>query len=206
MILDLGKYYLYRHIRLDTNQPFYIGIGTKTFYKNSDYYHRATNKRDRSIHWKNIIAKTPYEVEILLESDDYEFIKQKEREFIKLYGRRDLGLGTLVNYTDGGEGSQNKIFTDELREKYRKPMLGNKHRLNHKWSEETRQKIKDIHKNRDNKNKKKVLKYSLDNELIAEYESIIEAQKAINCKSDAIGNCLRGLSKSSYGFIWKYKN
>ena len=23
-----GKHYLYRHIRLDTNQPFYIGIGT----------------------------------------------------------------------------------------------------------------------------------------------------------------------------------
>ena len=29
MIEDQGKYYLYRHIRLDTNEPFYIGIGKK---------------------------------------------------------------------------------------------------------------------------------------------------------------------------------
>lgn len=25
----MNKYYLYRHIRLDKNEPFYIGIGTK---------------------------------------------------------------------------------------------------------------------------------------------------------------------------------
>lgn len=25
----MGKHYLYRHIRLDKNEPFYIGIGTK---------------------------------------------------------------------------------------------------------------------------------------------------------------------------------
>jgi len=24
-----NKYYLYRHIRLDSNKPFYIGVGTK---------------------------------------------------------------------------------------------------------------------------------------------------------------------------------
>ena len=29
MIDNYGKYYLYRHIRLDKNEPFYIGIGTK---------------------------------------------------------------------------------------------------------------------------------------------------------------------------------
>ena len=29
MIVENGKYYLYRHIRLDKNEPFYIGIGTK---------------------------------------------------------------------------------------------------------------------------------------------------------------------------------
>lgn len=29
MIKDLGKCYLYRHIRLDNNTPFYIGIGAK---------------------------------------------------------------------------------------------------------------------------------------------------------------------------------
>ena len=27
MIQNIGKYYLYRHIRLDLGSPFYIGIG-----------------------------------------------------------------------------------------------------------------------------------------------------------------------------------
>lgn len=29
MIVDNGKYFLYRHIRLDKNEVFYIGIGSK---------------------------------------------------------------------------------------------------------------------------------------------------------------------------------
>ncbi len=132
MIENTGKYYLYRHTRLDKNEPFYVGIGTvEELHKEShfyrSYYKRAFNKNNRSNLWKNIINKTDYEVEILLESDDYEFIKQKEIEFIALYGRRDLKEGCLVNLTDGGEGSNlyrgkdfmyNKPRTVELREQY----------------------------------------------------------------------------------------
>jgi hypothetical protein len=83
MIAPIGKYYLYRHIRLDTGEPFYIGIGTKknvkTIYKKvSGEYSRSYSKSDRTDFWKNITNKTKYEIEILLESDDYEFIQQKE--------------------------------------------------------------------------------------------------------------------------------
>lgn len=111
MIKNIGKHYLYRHIRLDIGEPFYIGIGTKR-YKNSEYS-RANIKSVRTNYWKNITNKTEYEVEILLESDDYEFIKQKEIEFIALYGRRDLGKGTLVNLTDGGDGSIGYIPSED---------------------------------------------------------------------------------------------
>lgn len=34
MLVDEGKYYLYRHIRLDKNEPFYIGIGNNLNKKN----------------------------------------------------------------------------------------------------------------------------------------------------------------------------
>lgn len=96
--------YLYRHIRLDKNEPFYIGISKK-----DDNYTRAFENKEyqRSLFWTKVIAKTEYEVEILMESTDYEFIKQKEIEFIKLYGRKDLRTGTLVNLTDGGDGTLN---------------------------------------------------------------------------------------------------
>jgi hypothetical protein len=110
-------YYLYRHIRLDKNEPFYIGIGTmylnkKTF---NSIYLRAFLKCRRSIFWKNIISKTKYDVEILLESDNYDYIKSKEKEFIKLYGRKDNNTGNLVNHTDGGEGNLGYIFSEKTK-------------------------------------------------------------------------------------------
>lgn len=110
-----NKHYLYRHIRLDTNEVFYVGIGTKykpfSSYK-TEYTRAYITKEGRSTFWKRITSKTEYRVEIMFESNDYDFIKEKEREFIKLYGRRDLGEGTLVNMTDGGEGHKN--FSKEL--------------------------------------------------------------------------------------------
>lgn len=104
-----GNFYLYRHIRLDKNEPFYIGIGTKIKIFNTFQmeYKRAFSKNNRNKHWHNIINKTDYKVEILLESNDYKWIKQKEIEFITLYGREDLKLGSLVNWTNGGEGTVN---------------------------------------------------------------------------------------------------
>jgi hypothetical protein len=58
---------------------------------------------------ENIVNKTKYQIDIICESDDYEFIENKEREFIKLYGRRDLKEGSLVNMTDGGKGQMKAI-------------------------------------------------------------------------------------------------
>ena len=145
MILDEGKHYIYRHIRLDTNQPFYIGIGTKKdkiLYES--IYLRAFLKHNRNKWWKNIISKTLYKVEILLESDNYQFIKEKEIEFIKLYGRKDLTTGILVNLTDGGDGSLNVKKAPMSTENRKQISLRNKNR---KISEETRQKQSTSHLN-----------------------------------------------------------
>ena len=92
--------YVYRHVRLDTNEVFYIGIGS-----DEPKYTRSRIERARNIFWKRIVQKTKYRVDIMFENDCYDTIKEKEREFIILYGRRDLGLGTLCNLTDGGDGT-----------------------------------------------------------------------------------------------------
>lgn len=105
----MGNYYLYRHVRLDTNEIFYVGVGTKIKKYNSHKkeYQRAYSKSNRNKFWRNIALKTDFEVEIMMESEDHSYIKKSEIEFITLYGRRDLGLGALVNLTDGGEGVLN---------------------------------------------------------------------------------------------------
>lgn len=141
MIQEIGKYYLYRHIRLDTKVPFYIGIGTKikggTFKR---IYKRAFETNRRSEWWKKVAVKTGYEIEILLESDDYEFIKQKEIEFIALYKRIDCCKGILVNLTDGGEGIKNRIIPQEIKDK-----ISNTHK-GKKLSQTTKNRLSIAHK------------------------------------------------------------
>jgi hypothetical protein len=99
-----GKYYVYSHLRLDTNEIFYIGIGAK--YNNSKDYSRSKQKgRYRSKFWNNITSKTEYSINIIFESDDHDQIKNKEKELIKFYGKKiDNKKGSLVNLTDGGDG------------------------------------------------------------------------------------------------------
>jgi hypothetical protein len=91
--------YVYRHIRLDKNEPFYIGIGKDATYKRA----YQSSKTKRSEFWHNIASKG-YEVEILMDDLTWEQACEKEKEFISIYGRKDLGTGILVNLTDGGEG------------------------------------------------------------------------------------------------------
>lgn len=112
------KHYVYQYIRVDTNTPFYIGIGTKRVY--STQYKRA---RDISRHKYNkifyaITQKTKYEVYIIFESNDYNEIKNKEIELIKQYGRIAVHTGLLANLTDGGDGTINYVNPKSLKKCY----------------------------------------------------------------------------------------
>lgn len=136
--------YVYRHIRLDTNEIFYIGIGSE----NNDYK-RAHTKRNRNKYWHNIVNKTNYEVEIILDNLTWEEACTKEIEFIKLYGRRDLNQGTLVNMTEGGEGPLGFMHSQESKDKMSKSRIGKPSRnkgkpgtnLGKKFSQETKDKM-----------------------------------------------------------------
>lgn len=90
--------YLYRHIRHDTDEPFYVGIGT-----DEKKYKRAHGTSPRNRFWKSITSKTSYDVEIMDDNLTNEEAFEKEKYFINLYGRRDLKTGTLCNLTKGGE-------------------------------------------------------------------------------------------------------
>jgi hypothetical protein len=178
MIEDIGQYYVYRHVRLDNNEVFYVGVGTKTSYKNittkkethREIYKRAYVQSIRNTFWKSIIKKTRYQVDILCESNDYDFIEEKEKEFIKLYGRRDLETGTLVNFTDGGKGLSNakrKPLSEDTKkrmsESHKGKILSKEHKQNlslakqnnppnywkgKNFSEEHKEKLSKAHKNK----------------------------------------------------------
>lgn len=118
----VNNWYVYRHIRLDKNEPFYIGIGNKKNYERA--YQTKPDRRNQI--WGKIYSKTNIEIEIILEGLTKIKASEKEQEFIKLYGRKDLGTGTLCNMTDGGDGIWNCVRSEETKEKLRQQKLGDK--------------------------------------------------------------------------------
>lgn len=201
---------LYQHIRLDTEEVFYVGIGKTE--------KRAYSYHSRNKHWKSIVDKVDYKVEILEEGLTWQEACNKEITLIAEIGRKDLNLGTLVNMTEGGEGGsywkgkrqseehvakrsfKNKgqkrkvvaienlkqshiglFLSEETKDKIRKSRIGKKH------SEKSKKKIKEAMPN----------KISIicieDNEI---YKSIRDASRAYNLDAASLTNHLKGRQKS----------
>jgi len=97
---------VYTHKRQDTGEVFYVGIGLlKT---------RAYQRKHRNEHWYNVVNKCGgFCVEIIIEDVDWTDACALEKQLISRYGRRDKGVGTLVNKTDGGEGTLNAIWSEK---------------------------------------------------------------------------------------------
>lgn len=115
-MVDIKRsFYIYRHIRLDTNEPFYIGIGT--IGRTDKGYYRANVVKARNKIWGRIASKTEFEIEIVLDNMLLEEAKQKEIEFIKLYGRKDNHTGILANMTNGGDGVWGLKMSEESKKK-----------------------------------------------------------------------------------------
>lgn len=108
--------YVYRHRRLDTNEIFYVGIGSRK--------DRCSSKRGRNNIWNKIINKTNYEVEIIASDLNVEDAKDLENFLVSLYGRIDLNTGTLSNLTDGGDFRENYTVSDETKMKISKAHKG----------------------------------------------------------------------------------
>jgi len=178
-------YYLYRHIRLDKNEPFYIGIGTKTNTKfksfTSEYRRAFSKQRKDSKIWNLITNKTNYEVEILFESDDYEFIKQKEIEFVSLYGRINNNTGILSNMTDGGDGSLGKVY-----------------------DQSTINKLKIARNKRGAIYKVKIYQYDITGKFIKEWSSIKEASLYCNVHISTLQKIATKNVNNNYckGYYW----
>jgi hypothetical protein len=213
--------YLYRHIRLDKNEPFYIGIGSDEKFK------RANEKSRRNKIWNDIVSKTDYKIEILFDNLTWEQACEKEIELVSFYGRRDLKKGTLCNLTDGGDGTLGVIQSEESRRKKSESQKGKKAseearkkmsqaQTGKKPSEETRKKMSDakigkklgikfteetrkkMSENSKGKNSKKVI----NTETKENYNSAKEAWIAsgLKCQSGHFISMLNGRKKNKTNF------
>lgn len=117
----IKTYYIYQHRRADTGEIFYVGKGTRT---KANGYQRAFELKRRSRFWNFVASKVVVSVEVVadffLESDAFIL----ESALIAQFGRRDKGLGCLVNMTDGGEGMSGNAPTEATRAKRKVSMTG----------------------------------------------------------------------------------
>ena len=87
-------YYVYEWIRLDTNEPFYVGKGKGNRWK------KLTRNKNR--YFNNIVKSIPVVVSILHDNLDEETANGLEVWYIREY--RDVIGYDLCNIADGGEG------------------------------------------------------------------------------------------------------
>jgi hypothetical protein len=113
--------YVYQHIREDNNEVFYIGIGSDKSFKRANEFSSGRNS-----YWRNIKNKTNIKVKIIYKDVSWDDACEIEQLLIDMYGRKDLMKGTLVNMTDGGDGSVNIIVSKDTREKLSKAGKGRK--------------------------------------------------------------------------------
>jgi hypothetical protein len=117
-----NNWYLYKHIRLDKNEVFYIGIGNKNNFARAFEF----RKDKRNDIWWKIYCKTEISVEISFENLTKVEASMKEQELIKNYGRMDLNEGNLCNLTDGGDGIWNCIRSEKTKKLLSEQKIGSK--------------------------------------------------------------------------------
>ena len=174
------KAYVYTHTRLDTNEIFYVGIGTQ------DNYKRASRSHNRTNYWNNIVKKCGWKVDVVFDNLTWEDACKIEVELIAKYGRVDLGTGTLVNLTAGGEGTLKRITTPETRYKM---SIAKKGKKGLRQSKEQRQKTSELMKG---VNSKKII----NTETGEVFKSVEEAANSIGISRVALSLKLTGKTKN----------
>ena len=87
---------VYLHRKKTDGTIFYVGMG------NPDRPYQKKDKA-RSIVWHRVVKKYGYYIEVIVKNLTKQEAFDIEVDLIELIGRRDKGLGSLVNLTDGGD-------------------------------------------------------------------------------------------------------
>lgn len=91
---------VYIHSNKSTGIVFYVGIGN---------IKRPYIKNNRNKYWHEYISLNDYEIEIVHYNLSWEEASKIEKKMIMQFGRKDKGLGNLLNKSNGGEGAQSVL-------------------------------------------------------------------------------------------------
>lgn len=224
------KYFIYKHIRLDNNQVFYIGKG-KIKTKGNPF--KRSKVTQRNTYWKNIVRSTPYRIEIIrLFKSEVEALRYENYLILKYKSKYETA--NLKTYDDPNEKYVEKIRNnvpkikihkydlegnylesfESLREAsnicecdvYNTTTNRNITAGGFQWSKKLVNKMPSlktrVRKLRPNKYKK-INQYTVDNKFIKTWDSYKEIENILGYKRTGIANRVNS-NKISHGFKWYY--
>ncbi len=131
------QYYVYLHINPNTGEPFYVGKGKGTRYKN---IHKRSNL------WKEYFNNNGFDIIFLEENLTNTEALNKEKYWIER-----IGFDKLLNQTKGGQGSEGFKHSEETKEILRENMLNknltgenNPNYGGGNWSEESKKRFSEL--------------------------------------------------------------
>jgi predicted GIY-YIG superfamily endonuclease len=161
----------------------YIGSSVNITRRINNYKHKGGKQQTKLYNSLNKYGFENHIIEILEECSKNELII-KEKYWVMFYDSIKEGLNLQIP-------GENKIH--QVKTLY----------FNKEWCK----RISESKKGKSIKaTKKSILQYDLEGNFIKEYESQREAERQTGINNSAINNTLKGISKNSGGFIWKYKN
>lgn len=103
------------------------------------------------------------------------------------------------------KGRTGMPHTEETKQKMSLSAMGHKRTVGQKHSQETKDKIKAIRKER-NACCKPILQYDLEGNFIKEWRSARDVERELNIGHSNIATCCKGKKKTCGEFKWEYKN
>lgn len=229
----MSKYVVYKHTF--PNEKVYIGITKQSVNKrwlNGFGYitQRLMWSAIQKYGWENIKHEILFDNLTNEEAQEYEkeTIKKYRSNKSKYgYNLTTGGNGTNLKYPTAKQIS--KMAKSKVGKKYSpetRQRMSNAHKAekaywyNKHLSEQTKQKISMALKDKKSWNKglkldtnkgalhfnaKPVRQFNLNGKFIDRYETIAEASKSVKINRNCIDNCLKNISKTAGGYIWKYE-
>lgn len=206
----MKKYKLYTLSNPITNEIRYVGKTIQTLENRLKKHLRAKDKSHR-VNWIKSLKNKGLEprIELICETHNHNICNELEKYYIKKYKNEGY---SLVNMTEGGDGSIGFTHTNESKIKISKIT---KNRMSDpKVREYLSDVAKENWKNYSDKfkenniinqpNRKCIGQYDKTGELIQTFVSLREIERELGYFRANISPCIKGKFKQAYGYVWKY--
>jgi hypothetical protein len=195
-----------------TNEVKYVGRTTQKLsdrlrkHINIIYEEKGDTKRKNWILELSInnLIPTINLIDIAYSKEDANLLEIKHISFYKEKGF------VLLNMTIGGSGSYGYKHSEETLNKLKGKTFSNDVKNNMSKSQKERWENKTDEEKLDNiisqKNRKTILQFDLQNNLINEFLSLRQIERELGYFRANIVPCIKGKFQQAYGYIWKYKD